>query len=68
MFHTNQDSEYAPLFGAIPAAVVEGQKRARRRVLIFFAIYVITGITSRGYPIFSITILTQFLSIWVWSR
>ena len=68
MFHTNQDSEYAPLFGAIPAAVVEGQKRARRRVLIFFAIYVITGITSRVTQYSPLLFLLNSCSIWVWSR
>ena len=42
------DTEHAPIFGGTWAKILEGQKRAKRRVLLFFSIYIISGITSKG--------------------
>ena len=42
-------TEHAPIFGATRAKILEGQKGAKRRVLLFFSIYIISGITSEGY-------------------
>ena len=42
------DTEHAPIFGGTRAKILEGQKRAKRRVMLFFSIYIISGITSKG--------------------
>ena len=44
------DTEHAPIFGGTRAKILEGQKRAKRRVLLFFSIYIISGIMSAVLP------------------
>ena len=44
--HLAEDTEGVPLFRATRAKILEGQKRAKRRVLFFFVIYIISGIIS----------------------
>ena len=58
--HHAGDTEGAPLFRATWAKILEGQKRAKRRVLFFFMIYIISGITSEGKAIKTICLLLLF--------
>ena len=45
--YTATENETTPLNGATRAMVVEGQREAKKRVLIFISIYVVTGAMSK---------------------
>ena len=61
--HHAGDTEGAPLFRATRAKILEGQKRAKKRVLFFFMIYIISGVISEGNAIkIMFTVIVQILS------
>ena len=49
---TLENNENTPLYGATQAMILAGQKDAKKRVFLFFAVYVITGSTSEFFVIF----------------
>jgi hypothetical protein len=48
MLLTQGSTENTPLFGATRAMILDGQKKATKRIFLFFCIYFVTGIISSG--------------------
>ena len=47
----SENNENTPLYGATQAMILAGHKDAKKRVLLFFSIYVITGTMSKLFEI-----------------
>ena len=46
-FVSENINENTPLYGATQAMILAGHKDAKKRVLLFFSVYVITGAMGR---------------------
>ncbi|CAI8056984.1 hypothetical protein GBAR_LOCUS31039 [Geodia barretti] len=60
--HIRQENETTPLNGATRAMVVEGQREAKKRVLIFISIYVVTGAMTLICGIININVQLYYIN------
>ena len=47
-FHSSDNNENTPLYGATRAMILAGQKDAKKRVFLFISIFFVTGIISQS--------------------